>query len=62
MEEKGAVHGRPVTRANEFISQCTVFGDFGLGPDFQAPLRDVIYKKEKDCAAGNVLAASPEPS
>ena len=62
MEEKGAVHGRPVTRANEFISQCTVFGDFGLGPDFQASPRSVIYEEEKDCAAGNVLAATPEAS
>jgi hypothetical protein len=62
VEEEGAVDCRPVTRANEFLGQCTVFRDFGLGPDFQASPRSVIYEKEKDCAAGNVLAATPEAS
>ena len=62
MEEESAVDCRPVTRANEFLSQCAVLRDLGLGPDFQAPLRSVVYEKEKNCAAGNVLAATPEAS
>jgi hypothetical protein len=62
VEEEGAVHGRPVTRANEFLRQCAVFRDFGLGPDFQASPRSVIYEEEKNCAAGNVSAATPEAS
>jgi hypothetical protein len=62
VEEEGAVDCRPVTRANEFLRQCTVFRDFGLGPDFQACPRGVVYEEEKNCAAGNVLAATPETS
>ena len=62
VEEERAVDCRSVTRANEFLRQCTVFRDFGLGPDFQASPRSVIYEEEKDCAAGNVLAATPEAS
>ena len=62
VEEEGAVDCRPVTRANEFLRQCTVFRDFGLGPDFQACPRGVVFEEEKNCAAGNVLAATPETS
>jgi hypothetical protein len=62
VEEEGAVHRRPVTGANEFLRQWTVFRDFGLGPDFQASPRSVIYEEEKNCAAGNVLAAAAETS
>jgi hypothetical protein len=62
MEEEGVVDCRPVPRANELLRQRPVFRDFGLGPDFQASPRGMIYKEEKNCAAGNVLAATPEAS
>jgi hypothetical protein len=62
VKKEGAVDCRPVTRANEFFRQCAVFRDFGLGPDFQAPLRRVIYEKEKNAACGNVLPTTPEAS
>jgi hypothetical protein len=60
VEEEGAVDCRPVTSANESLGQCTVFRDFGLGPDFQASPRSVIDEEEKNCSVRNVLAATPE--
>jgi hypothetical protein len=62
VEEEGTVDCRPITRANEFLRQRAVFRDFGLGPDFQASPRSMIDEKEKNSAAGNMLAATPEAS
>jgi len=59
VEEEGAVDCRPVTRANEFLRQCTVFRDFGLGPDFQACPRGVVFEEEKNFPFFDLLLLSP---